>query len=407
MAWLSPAAFVGLAAVAGPILVHLLRRRQARRIVVPSVRFVLEAAESSVHFRRISDPVLLIVRIAVIVAAVVALARPLLVTEARAAKWAERVSRAVVVDTSESARGAITDEAIAAQSNGADPVRRVNAPDVGSGLKRAAAWLAHAPPSRREIVVLSDFQRGALTASDLAAVPSEIGLRLIRGVPSSASDDRVRWRVLSAQAALSGEADLAAESTTASYRSVSPSWTGLEVVTAPAHANDVTALRRVLTRAGVHAPVAERPITVRFAGAPGRSTGEPVDSDWTFGAGQRLLEATRGFDVALNVSSANGTLLVDVGSEPSSLAAAQVVAAALNARIDPATFTERETALIPQETLVAWSREPAAPDTGDWTRTDSSDGRYFWVLVLLLLGLESLLRGRQPAIVDREARHAA
>lgn len=407
MAWLSPAAFVGLAAVAGPILVHLLRRRQARRIVVPSVRFVVEAAESSVHFRRISDPVLLTVRITVIVAAVVSLARPLLITEARTAKWAERVSRAVLLDTSESARGAITDEAIAAESNGADPVRRVNARDVGSGLRRAAAWLAHAPPSRREIVVLSDFQRGALTASDLAAVPSEIGIRLIRGVPSSASDDRVRWRVLSPQAALSGEADLASESTTASYRFVSPSWTGLEVVTAPAHANEVTALRRVLSRAGVQAPVAERPISVRFAGAPDRSAGEPVDSDWTFGAGQRLLEATRRLDVALNVSSVDGTLLVDVGSGPSSLAAAQVAAAALNARIDPATFTERETALIPPETLVAWSREPAAPDTGDWTRTDSSDGRYFWVLVLLLLGLESLLRGRQPAIVDREERHAA
>lgn len=421
MAWLSPAAFLGLVAVAGPILVHLLRRRHARRLTVPSVRFVAGADESSAHLRRLADRRLLLVRVAIVVAAVLALARPLLLTGGRAARWAERVSRAVVVDTSESVRGTITSEAIAAASVGAGPVTTVEARDIAAGLKQAVAWLSHAPPSRREIVVLSDFQRGALAETDLAAVPPELGVRLVRAALPFAPEDPVRLRVLSHDAVCAGRVDLDAESTAASWtcetdgpfepaeaspRSAQASWEGLQILADPSASEAAASLRRVLSRAGVHAPAAEAPIVVRFGRAVGPPA-RPVVDEWTFGAAQRFLQATRGIDVPVDVTSSNGSLLIHVESHPGSLAAAQLTAAALNTRIEPATLAEREIATIPDALLAAWSREPAPPDPADWTRTDDSDGRVFWGLALLLLGVESRIRAGSPTAVERAERHAA
>jgi hypothetical protein len=405
MIWLAPAAFLGLTALAGPILVHLLRRRHARRLIVPSVRFVVAAEESAVRFRGITDPGLLFVRIAIIAAAVLALARPVFLTDARSASWANRISRAVLVDTSESAR-LITDEAVVAQSSGADPLSRIEGRDLASGLNRAVAWLAQTPPSRREIVVLSDFQRGVLSESDIAAVPLEIGIRLVR-VASASAVNHSGVRVLSGGTAFAGDVELDAQSTAVSYKADTASWAGLEVRTAPEDSRAVGPLLRVLSRAGVRAPDPDRPITVRFGAAAGRSAGEPAADDWTFGAGQRLLTAIRGLDVPVNVSSDKGTLLVDATADPGSLAAAQVTAAALNERIDPEALTEREPAVIPQTVLSGWSREPAPPDPGDWRQTDSSDGRFLWGLALLLLGVESVLRRRTPPSVERAERHAA
>ena len=52
-------------------------------------------------------------------------------------------------------------------------------------------WLRTAPPARRELVVISDFQLGALDAAMLRDLPSHVGIRLVRtsGAPVTRTAD--------------------------------------------------------------------------------------------------------------------------------------------------------------------------------------------------------------------------
>ena len=49
--WLQPAALWGLVLSALPVLVHLLRRRQADRVAFPSLRFVAGSQAAAVRLR--------------------------------------------------------------------------------------------------------------------------------------------------------------------------------------------------------------------------------------------------------------------------------------------------------------------------------------------------------------------
>ena len=97
--FLSPWAAAGLVLLAGPLLVHLLLRRNARHVLFPAARFLVETRAAAVRVRRPSDVLLLIVRLAIVAAAVAAAAQPLLTTSRRLAQWDGRTVRAVVVDT--------------------------------------------------------------------------------------------------------------------------------------------------------------------------------------------------------------------------------------------------------------------------------------------------------------------
>ena len=100
IAWLNPGALVGLAVLAGPVLVHLLLRHRAARILFPSLRFVRASRTAAVRLRPPSDWLLLALRLATLGLAVLALAQPLLLAPARVAAWNARLARAVVVDVS-------------------------------------------------------------------------------------------------------------------------------------------------------------------------------------------------------------------------------------------------------------------------------------------------------------------
>ncbi len=94
--WLQPWAWWGLAAVALPILVHLLARHRVREMPFPSLRFLRPTALAALRRRVLSDVPLLLVRVAMIAAAVAALAAPALVSSARQRAWTARTSRAVI-----------------------------------------------------------------------------------------------------------------------------------------------------------------------------------------------------------------------------------------------------------------------------------------------------------------------
>src|SRR5689334_13527661 len=98
MRWLNPAALFGLLAVAVPILVHLFGRRVARRQKFPTLRLLREVKPTPVTRSTPSDLLLLLLRCAVIVVAVLGLAQPTFGVD----RTDERHVRVIVVDTSAS-----------------------------------------------------------------------------------------------------------------------------------------------------------------------------------------------------------------------------------------------------------------------------------------------------------------
>ena len=407
MVWLVPAALAGLTAIAGPVVLHLLRRRTARRLVVPSTRFVVGRTNSAVRIGRISDPLLLLVRALVLASAAVALAQPLWLTGSRAERWAQQIARAIVVDTSSSAGGTNTGEAVAAERSSADHVITIDDIDPGSALTRAARWLDSAPPARREIVVVSDFQRGALTEADVSRVPASVGLRFVATSAASATREAPLVRTLVPGGSVTAQPAFDAGRTTVRYSSSGSSTDGLRIVADPGDSEDVAALMRVVSNAGAAAPDPSEPIVIRFPGGEALPPVRSTAGGWSFGAAQRLLRSP-GLDAeALAVASTADALVVNVAAEPASLLAAQVVKAALDARIDPATLRELEPERIPAEALAAWSREPVAPDADAWRQTDESDGCWFWALALLLLGAETIMRRSPAKEVQATEAHAA
>src|SRR5204862_6883478 len=78
MAFLTPAFFLGLAAIAIPVLVHLIQRERKRVVEFPSLMFVRRIPYQSVRRRRIRHWGLLLLRAAAIAMLVAAFARPFL-----------------------------------------------------------------------------------------------------------------------------------------------------------------------------------------------------------------------------------------------------------------------------------------------------------------------------------------
>ena len=179
MAWLAPAAFGALLLVAGPLLVHLLIRRHARRIVFPAAHFIVATRAAAVRVHRPADPVLLALRVAIVTAAVLAAAQPVVLAGWRERAWNQRTARAIVVDTSASVPDGAAARLADQEAQGVFASARVPSPDLGDAIRRATDWLETAPPARQEIVIVSDFQRGALDAFDLASVPPAVGIRTV------------------------------------------------------------------------------------------------------------------------------------------------------------------------------------------------------------------------------------
>ena len=83
IAWLTPGALAAFALLAVPVIVHLLARRNARRLVFPATAFVRATKAAAVRLRRPTDLGLLSVRLGALALAVLAGAHPVVVTRWR------------------------------------------------------------------------------------------------------------------------------------------------------------------------------------------------------------------------------------------------------------------------------------------------------------------------------------
>jgi len=430
--WGIPVAFAGVLLLAGPVLVHMLLRRNARRIVFPTSRFFVATRAAAVRFQRPSDIGLLILRCAIVLAAVLAATHPVLLAAWRTRAWNERIARAVVLDTSRSmsldvapfdvAQGrrdrpsAADAGRLADQEMAAFASERFAGADLRDALSRAADWLAHTPPARREIVVISDFQRGAVDREALTAVPVGVGLRFIRAGTHPGQRDVPLplvsgWR----GGAWQGAATIRGDAIDASWiRRGAPSieWIG----TRQARGDEQAARRAVEGAASfgiAPAPAGRRAIVV-FAGADPVAGERPVATDWMLRAELALRrgDLLRQTGATITTAEQADALVVhaSVGAaDPMAAAVARAVMLALS----PAAIADREleVATIPDAELAGWRRDPApVTNVTAVPRGITSDARWLWALALLLLAVETWVRrsrARRNAAAGEVAAHAA
>lgn len=174
MIFLNPWAWIGLAAVAVPILIHLLARQASAPLPFPTLRFLRATPLLDLRRRRLSDWLLLAVRVAIIALAVAALAQPF-ISAARTAG----AHRLVVIDASPSVDGDAARQAARAIEDDSSQLRVIERARVADGVREAGAWAAaHAGAST--VIFISDFQRGAFDAGVLEALPASMGIVLHR-----------------------------------------------------------------------------------------------------------------------------------------------------------------------------------------------------------------------------------
>jgi Aerotolerance regulator N-terminal/von Willebrand factor type A domain len=197
MGFVAPLVLVGLGALALPVLIHLIQRERKRVVEFPSLMFLRRIPYQSVRRRRIRDWTLLLMRLAALTLIVMAFARPFFRRDTLAAAAQNGAREAVIlVDTSYSmdygdrwakAKAAANDAirglgpgdraSLVFFASGAEVAVRsaadrgrlesaLAAASVGPGatryapaLKLAGSLLGESALPRREIVLISDFQR--------------------------------------------------------------------------------------------------------------------------------------------------------------------------------------------------------------------------------------------------------
>lgn len=413
--FLVPWAAAGALLLVGPLLVHMLLRRSARHVRFPAAKFLAETRAAAVRLRHPSDIALLLVRLAIVAAAIAAAAQPVVITPWRLARWDARMIRAVVVDTSAGIGGSPETARLADRELTVFRAQRFDGADLRDGLARAAAWFAGAPPGRREVVIVSDFQRDSLHRDGLIAVPASAGIRTIRaGIPPPSRVVQLPRVEGFRGAAWEPTMRVEAGSTGVTWAKVAgtrePSW----LTTAQAQGESEAASRAVQAAlsAGVAAGDDGRRVFVRFAGARADAGDrQTVRTAWMVDSTLALRHSSllRQTNAAVQTSEQGDRLVVDTNVRATSADAAAVVRAVVLA-VRPAAIADREAEVstLSDAELASWRREPAPVSASPYSVTDpDSDARWFWAGALALLAFESWLRRRYTGSRVEQVRDAA
>ena len=229
MTFLHPwAILIGIVAAAGPVLLHWLTRPRPVRLPLSTLRFVREAGHQQRTWHRLRDFVLLCLRTLAVLLIALAVARPQWGQPAQVSDLqSSDAVRVVVLDVSQSmaARSGAVEQIERARTvaanylryrpglaanlilAGARPQGGFDAPstnfdalrdelarcralpqrlDANRALDMAARMLAPASENdhrRRELVVVSDFQRTAWTKADFSPLPADTHIQLESTAP--------------------------------------------------------------------------------------------------------------------------------------------------------------------------------------------------------------------------------
>ncbi|MBM3820440.1 MAG: VWA domain-containing protein [Acidimicrobiia bacterium] len=211
MSFIAPLFFAALAALAIPVLIHLIQREKKQIQRFPSLMFVQKVPYRSVQRRRIHNWLLLCVRLAALALIILAFARPFVFREHAGGPVGQGAREVVILldqsysigygDRWERARAGAYDAidglgpndraSVVLFSSGAEiALRSSTAADraqmtaavaaaktndmatrFSPGLKVAGSILADSPLPRREVVLISDFQRNGWRGEEGARLP--------------------------------------------------------------------------------------------------------------------------------------------------------------------------------------------------------------------------------------------
>ena len=217
MGLLAPLFLLGLAAVAVPVLIHLRLRHRSRVVRFPSLMFISRAPYRSMRRRRLRDVLLLLLRCLAVALLALAFARPLWQGDGAAGAASSERLVVVLLDNSfsmgfgdrwqraaaaaESAFGGLEAGQRGALIVYSDEAHLLSAPTVDGALLASTVRDVEVSPrstsllpaiqvargtladagdlGRRELVVVSDFQRSSWTPENVAALPAGVELRLV------------------------------------------------------------------------------------------------------------------------------------------------------------------------------------------------------------------------------------
>ena len=208
MSFLTPLFLLALGALAVPILIHLTQKERKSVVEFPSLMFLRKIPYESVQRRRIRDALLLMLRLAALALIVAAFARPFLRGSELAAApggardivvlmdrsysmgygdtWsrAQRAAAAAIESATPADRisvvlfADVAEVALRSTPDRGRAVGEINAATPGPGstkfgpaLKLAGSLLAESRLPRKEVIVVSDFQRGGWLPDDTLRMP--------------------------------------------------------------------------------------------------------------------------------------------------------------------------------------------------------------------------------------------
>lgn len=214
VSFLAPVFLAGLAALAIPVLIHLANRPKKRVVEFPSLMFLERVEYQESSRRRIRDLLLFLLRSLALVLLVGAFARPFV--DRPVAVAAPQGGREVVVLLDRSASMAVGDRMARARAAVADVARDLRRGDratlvlfdrdaeafrttdqpasltrdadvepgaagtrLGPALRLAESMLVDAPLPRRELVLISDFQRAAWRPEEAPRLPPGVEVSLV------------------------------------------------------------------------------------------------------------------------------------------------------------------------------------------------------------------------------------
>ncbi|MEO7361458.1 MAG: BatA domain-containing protein [Gemmatimonadaceae bacterium] len=438
MIWQNIWAITGLSLLALPLLIHLLSRKRAVRHKFPSLRFLTVTRLLPTRSPTLSDIPLLLVRLAIVTAAVMAVAQPLWISQSRKRTLNASLARVLVVDTSLSMHRTMADGKTAVDSARALAVSLATAASASVILQTsspsdvlagAAAWLA-VQGGRGEVLVLSDFQTGAIDSAAFARVPQRYGVRAIRVGNVPASNSAISLRTARSNVtAVADSGRISAEWTAVNdvespvallfaptdRRDVEAARDAANIVTSPAIADSSKHVAIVFPGAtetrsalqGATAPAVEwmaaAMMRVRENELLWSSVANAAVTDTVIAAPFAVIARNQGGAPVVYAaqSTLNGTtrLTFFQRSRTTALGSAALFAAVSSSIALSSGLSESESTVLSEEALRQLEREPQAvaagvPDSEQRAsaRSGMSDGRWLWVLVLTLLGVETWLR---------------
>ena len=436
MIWLNPAALFAIAAVAVPILIHLLVHRRAERFPFPTLRFLQPTRLAAMRHRMLDDIALLVVRTSILVLAALAFAGPLVVTPGRRDAWNARLVRAVAA-TSSAIQPATTGEP-------AFLTKQFEEQSLRDAIHSAVAWLDRAPPARRELVIAGPLALGSIVDADVASVPSDVGIRFAR------NGDLPAERVVAATPVMVASVSAAARDTRthAEIRSrmltlgrphtsvrdeaaATPAAWPVDVIARDDVRAVVDAAIAAVLEQRVRAPIADRKTRLVIADRGGNGIADgsdagPVRSAWMADAVARIASdddlrreisrEARGFEdprfsgrawqplvVArdgrpiVSAAASADTLTIASAAAADSLATPILLRAIVNSLAPTDEPSGTDVLPIPDDQLRTWTRPPIAVTSPQMDTVDRDDRRWPWGAVLALLAVEWWMRRARRA----------